>query len=339
MSTIRDVAKLANVSTATVSRVLNNDSKYKMTDETRTRVLNAVEALDYKLQPQAPKKKALSSIQDTSKVKIGCILSVTRKKYNDPYFMSILSGVEEQLSSQGYNISFIKTGFELNDQHCLTSTFQDDISGLILMETLNSDIYNYIRKKVPHIVGIDTQRLDIDNVGYDHIQVAQLATQHLIEQGHTKIGFIGGSGDSKNIKRSQRFQGYYLALLAAGLEVNEDWVIDCEWDEEICASKIDALCKTGNYPTAFFAGSDLMAMSAMNSLYLNHISVPKDVAVIGMTDIEMARFSNPPLTTIRVPMEEIGIVAANLLLQRIQGYNLSPQKVILPTSLVQRSST
>ena len=82
-----------------------------------------------------------------------------------------------------------------------------------------------------------------------------------------------------------------------------------------------------------------MAMSAMNSLYLNHISVPKDVAVIGMTDIEMARFSNPPLTTIRVPMEEIGIVAANLLLQRIQGYNLSPQKVILPTSLVQRSST
>lgn len=339
MSTIRDVAKLANVSTATVSRVLNNDSKYKMTDETRNRVLSAVEALDYKLQPQTPKKKPLTTIQDASRVKIGCILSVTRKKYNDPYFMSILSGVEQQLSAQGYSISFIKTGYELNDQNVLTSTFQDDISGLILMETLNSDTYDFIRKKVPHIVGIDTQHSDIDNIGYDHIEVAQLATQHLIEKKHTKIGFIGGSGESKNIKRSRRYQGYYLAMLAAGLEVNNDWVIDCEWDEDICANKIDTLCKTNHCPTAFFAGSDLMAMSAMNSLYLNNISVPKDVAIIGMTDIEMARFSNPPLSTIRIPIEEIGIVAANLLLQRMQGYDLSPQKVILPTSLIQRSST
>lgn len=82
-----------------------------------------------------------------------------------------------------------------------------------------------------------------------------------------------------------------------------------------------------------------MAMSAMNSLYLNNLSVPKDVAIIGMTDIEMARFANPPLSTIRIPIEEIGIVSANLLLQRMQGYDLSPQKVILPTSLIQRSST
>ncbi|MGN6715051.1 transcriptional regulator, LacI family [Anaerocolumna jejuensis DSM 15929] len=339
MSTIRDVAKLANVSTATVSRVLNNDSKYKMTTETKNRVLDAVTTLDYKVQTRTSKKKIITASQDTTRIKIGCILSVTKKKYNDPYFMAILSGVEKLLFSKGYDISFIRTGPELEDHNCLTSTFQEYISGLILMEPLNKEVYNYIRKHVPHIVGIDTQRTDIDNVGYDHYQIADAATKHLISKGHTKIGFIGGTLGAQQIKQSQRFQGYYLAMHSAGLEVNDQWTINCQWDEELCANKVDYLCKTQNYPTAFFVASDLMAMAAMNSFYVNNISVPKDVAIIGMSDIEISRFSNPPLTTIHVPMEEIGMVAANLLLERIHGYDLLPQKVILPTSLVLRSST
>ncbi len=336
MSTIRDVAKLANVSTATVSRILNNDSKYKMTEETKKRVLDAVAALQYEIQPKISKKISSAS---NNHIKIGCILSVTKKKYNDPYFMAILSGVEKQLHSKGYEISFIKTGPELEEKNTLVSTFQDQVSGLILMEPLNSEIYNYIRKNVPHIVGIDTQRNDIDNVCYDHYEIATVATRYLISKGHTKIGFIGGHGEAKQITDSQRYQGYYLAMHSAGLEINKEWIIDSGWDEDICSSKIDALCKSNNYPTAFFAASDLMAMAALNSFYNNHISVPSDVAVIGMSDIEMAKFSNPPLTTIRVPMEEIGVVAADLLLARIHGYNLLPQKIILPTSLITRSST
>ena len=112
MSTIRDVAKLANVSTATVSRILNNDSKYKMTEETKKRVLDAVAALQYEIQPKISKKNSSAS---NNHIKIGCILSVTKKKYNDPYFMAILSGVEKQLHSKGYEISFIKTGPELEE--------------------------------------------------------------------------------------------------------------------------------------------------------------------------------------------------------------------------------
>ncbi len=334
MSTIRDVAKLANVSTATVSRVINNDLKYKMTDETKQRVLDAITTLKYQPQPRSSKQNNLQS----TKNKIGCILSVTKKKYNDPYFMTILSGVESQLHAKGYEISFVKTGPELEDRHNLISTLQEPISGLILMDSLDSEVYGYIRQYVPYIVGIDTCRTDIDNVGYDHHLTGMMATQHLISKGHSRIGFIGGSA-TKNMKDSQRYQGYYLAMHAAGLEVKEEWLINCEWDEDVCYSKIDALCKANNYPTAFFAASDLMAMAALNCFYSNNISVPKDVAVIGMSNIEMSKYSNPPLTTIHVPMEEIGMVAADLLISRIQGYQLLPHKIILPTSLVIRSST
>lgn len=340
MSTIRDIAKLANVSTATVSRVLNNDTKYKMTDETRERVWQAVTQLNYKIN-SSPKRKALTEDHPTNKshIKIGCVLSVTKDKYNDPYFMSILSGVEERLLSSGYNIAFIRTGFELDDKQILFNTFSESITGLILMESLNSETYEYIRKKVPYIVGVDTERGDIDNVGYDHYNVASIAVNHLIEKGHTQIGFIGGSGFTRNLKESRRYRGYFATMHAAGLLVNPDWVIDCMWDEAICIENINRLCQTKNYPTAFFVASDLMAMAALNGLYNNGVSVPNEVAVIGLSNIEVSKYSNPPLSTIDIPTKEIGMVAVDLLIDRLNGNDLLPKKVILPTHLVVRSSS
>jgi LacI family transcriptional regulator len=340
MSTIREVANLAKVSVATVSRVLNNDTKYKMTDETRARVWQAVTQLNYTAKspvlPPASNKKANNG---GSALKIGCILSVTKNKYKDPYFMSILSGVEEQLMENGCEIAFIKTGAELEDKKTLYSTFNNPISGLILMESLNSETYHFIRNQAPNIVGIDTQWEDIDNVGYDHYRVANVAVQHLIDRGYKKIGYIGGSGMSGNIKSSQRYRGYYASLHAAGLPVNPDWIIDCAWDENICMEKISQLCKEKDFPTAFFVASDLMAMAALSSLYNLGISVPNEVAIIGLSNIEISKYSNPPLTTIEIPTKEIGMVAVDLLLSRINGYSLLPRKVILPTNLILRNST
>lgn len=340
MSNIRDVAKLANVSTATVSRVVNNDTTYKITDETRAKVWKAVTQLDYKFNLSSdrltPTKESLSI---KTGIKIGCVMSVTKNKYNDPYYMSILSGAEERLFSKGYDLSFVRTGLELEDNKNLFNTFNESITGLILMESLNSETYEYVRKQVPHIVGIDTVRGEIDNVGYDHYHVASIAVNHLIEKGHSQIGFIGGSGLKGNIKESQRYRGYYSTMHAAGMTVNPDWVIDCMWDETVCTEKVDYLCETKNYPTAFFVASDLMAMAALSSLYNNGISVPAEVAVIGLSNIEVSKYSNPPLSTIDVPTKEIGMVAADLLLERINGSDLLPKKVILPTSLVIRSST
>lgn len=329
MSTIRDVAKLANVSTATVSRVLNNDSKYKMTDETKQRVLDAVSKLNYEL----PVASAKTSDAPASVEKIGCILRVTKKKFNDPYFMSILSAVEARLHKMGYEISFIRNGIEMNTRAQLLATFQSPVSGLVLMDQLEDDIYEYIRKQVPHIVGICTNRTDIDNIDYDRFGIARESTDYLIGKGHTKIGFIGGG-----LQVSQRYHGYLTAMQCAGLPINEDWIIDCDWDEDICAQKIDELCKRGNYPTAFYISSDLMAIAALNRFFNNNIKVPDDVAIVSTTDIEIAKYTNPPLTTFRIPAEEIGYAAADLLVARIKGYDLMPHKVILPSKLMERGT-
>lgn len=339
MSTIRDVAKLANVSAATVSRVLNNDTTYKMTEATKERVWAAVAKLNYKsnLLTRTPQTKAPLS-QPNSGMKIGCILSVTKNKYNDPYFMSILSGAEERLLSKGYELTFLRTGPELEDMNTLYSTFNDPVTGLILMESLNITTYEYIRKQVPFIVGIDTKHSDIDNIGYDHYEVATKAVQHLIEKGHTHIGFIGGSSSNESIRSSLRYKGYYSTMHAAGLSVNPSWVFNCQWDEEICIECVNNLCRLENRPTAIFVASDLMAMAALSSLYSNGVNVPSEMAVIGLSNIELSKYSNPPLTTLEVPTKEMGIVAADILLARIAGDNLLPKKIILPTTLISRSS-
>ena len=337
MSTIRDVAKLANVSTATVSRVINHDTKYKLTDATKERVWDAIRELNYSLPAKPPKRRQEASAPPVQH-KIGCVLSVTKKKYNDPYFMSIFAGIEKRLQEKGCVISFIKTGAELVDRANLVSALQEPISGMILMETLSSDLFEYIHNRVPNIVGIDTMLEDVDNVGYDHYRAGLIATRHLISQGHRNIGFIGGSGAKPDLMNSRRFQGYYIAMTEAGLSVNRDWTLNCEWDEDLCAAQVDALCKSGNCPTAIVAASDLMAIVTMNSLFRNGLSVPNDVAVIGISNIDMAKYTTPPLTTVHIPTEEIGIVAADMLLSRINGNDLLPQNIILPISLLVRNS-
>lgn len=336
MSTIRDVAKLAQVSTATVSRVINNDSTYKMTESTKNKVWDAVRTLNYQTNSRI---KSVQATGNKTKVKIGCVISVTKDKYNDPYFMTILSGAEARLQEKGYQLAFVRSGAELEDPALLCSMFHEPVAGLILMESLDTKTYEYIRKQVPYIVGIDTKRLDIDNVGYDHYEVAADAVQHLIAKGHTRIGFVGGNGTNKSIKDSLRYKGYYATMHAAGLPVRDEWVINCQWDETICMEKVADLCKQNERPTALFVASDFMAIAALSSLYTMQVQVPKEMAVIGLSNIEMARYSNPPLTTLEIPMREMGVVAVDLLLSRMQGDNLLPKKIILPTRFIKRDST
>lgn len=334
MATIRDVAKLANVSTASVSRVLNNDSKYKMTEETKLRVLEAVNQLGYKLPTSTIKQSATPTLDG----KIGCVLRQNRKTYNDPYFMSILSAAEDKLRENGYEITFIRTGPDADNLANLLDNLQVPLSGLLLMDELDEEDFRLLHKKVPHIVGISSPRTDIDNIDYDRLGISCFATEHLIAAGHTNIGFIGGGGHCKDITTSVRYRGYQTAMHCAKLPINEMWVLDCEWDEDLCAQKIDELCKTDNYPSAFFVSSDLMAIAAMNSFYSNQIRVPEDVAIISVTDIDVAKYTNPPLTTFHIPTEEMGIVAAEMLLKRINGYALLPQKIILPCEMIKRGT-
>lgn len=335
MSTIRDVARLAKVSTATVSRVINNDPTYKMREETRDRVWRAVAEAGYK----TPAIKAeLAARPPAGHVKVGCILSVTKDKYKDPYFMSVFSGIEEGLAQKGFSLDFLKTQHELHDKETLRSLFIEPPAGVILMETLEPATYRYVRARVKTCVGVDTLHGDIDNVGYDQFETASRVMRFLLSRGHRDIAFIGGSGPSGDLFDNKRYLGYFITLTAAGLPVRPEWMYNCQWDEELCIAQVKEMMTHKKRPTAIFAASDLMAIAALSALYSAEIKVPDEVAVMGISDIELARFSSPPLTTYAVPARELGLQAANLLEKRLAGDDMLPQRVYLPTKRVLRAS-
>ena len=336
MASIRDVARLANVSPATVSRILNNNQVYKTTDETRQSVLKAVAELNYK--PLVKKRITEKPESADSRFTVGCLLASTKGKYSDPFYLSILGGIEEELKKLGGTILLIHTEQELENRAVLDRFLNAGLDGLIMMRPLAEPLFRLLHSRIPHIVGIDTGHMPIDNVEYDHLRVSRMAVEYLYQKGHRKIGFIGGGVGPVPMKRSRRFRSYLETMQDLGLQVNPQWVLDCDWDDKKCMELVENVVHSGNLPTAFYAASDLMAMAALRALYQMDVRVPRQVAVIGMSNIEMSQYANPPLTTIDVPTVEMGIAAARTMAARVRGDTTLPKRILLPSVLVERDS-
>ena len=337
MANIRDVARLANVSPATVSRILNDNKIYKTTDQTRERVLRAVTKLGYQIPVRKHPPAALPD-RDSS-FSVGVLLATTKGKYSDPYYLSILGGIEDELARLHGSVSVIQTEQELEDPAVLSRFLNAGFSGLVMMRTLSEPLFDRLHSLIPHIVGIDTGHMSIDNVEYDHYRVSRMAVEYLYQKGRRQIGYIGSSspGDPA-MKQSRRFRSYLSAMADLGLEVRPEWVLNCDWDELKCGSLVRETHRKYGLPAAFYAASDLMAMAALRSLYQLGVRVPDQVAVIGMSNIEMSRYATPPLTTIDVPTVEMGIAAARIIAQRIRGDSTLPKRVLLPSRLIERDS-
>ena len=336
MASIRDVARLANVSPATVSRILNNNQVYKTTDETRQSVLKAVAELNYK--PLVKKRITEKPESADSRFTVGCLLASTKGKYSDPFYLSILGGIEEELKKLGGTILLIHTEQELENRAVLDRFLNAGLDGLIMMRPLAEPLFTLLHSRIPHIVGIDTGHMPIDNVEYDHLRVSRMAVEYLYQKGHRQIGYIGGGVGPVPMKRSRRFRSYLETMQDLGLAVNPDWVLDCDWDDQKCMELVENVVRSGSLPTAFYAASDLMAMAALRALYQMNVRVPGQVAVIGMSNIEMSPYANPPLTTIDVPTVEMGIAAARTMAARVHGDTTLPKRILLPSVLVERDS-
>ncbi len=335
MSTIREVAALAGVSISTVSRVMNNDTTYKITEETRDRVWKAIVDLDYKAPASRPR---LSTSGHPAAVRrIGCVIKLRGGKYSDPYDLSLLSGMENYLNAHRAEVTFVRTWNELGNSEVLLRTFSEPPDGLILMSHVGEAPFRYAPSRVPHIVGIDAGFTEIDNIEYDHVRAARQAVEALYERGYREIGFIGGPEGELPMRMCRRFHSYSNTMQDLGLTVRDEWVLDCEWNDVRCARLLREL-GAEKLPRAFFASSDLMALAALRTLADMRVPVPDRVAVIGLTNLEMSRYSNPPLTTIELPTEEMGAAAAKTLLQRLDGDTSLPRRILFPTKLILRES-
>ncbi|WP_064609127.1 substrate-binding domain-containing protein [Photobacterium sp. J15] len=329
MATIKDVAKRAGVSTSTVSHVLNK-TRF-VSEDISVRVMAAVEELNY-----APSALARSLKVNHTRT-FGMLVTTS----TNPFFGEVVKGVERRCYEQGYNLILCNTEGDVERMRSnLDTLLQKRVDGLLLMcsEVEGRDFDLFTRHQpVPTVV------MDWGPIGFpsDKIQDnshhgGYLATRHLIEKGHTKIGCLTGPLDK--LPAQQRLSGFAQAMEEAGLEINKQWIVSGSFECEGGEQAFNEIYERGPLPTALFVCNDMMAMGVINTAHKKGLSVPDDISIIGYDDIKLAKYITPSLTTIHQPKHRLGQQAVDTLLDKIQNKRASNRVIQLEPTLVERDS-
>ena len=329
MSTIKDVAQYAGVSISTVSHVLN-DTRFVSEDKV-LKVRTAVKVLDYK-------PSALARSLKTSRT---YTLGMLTASNTNPFFAEVIHGVEAGCYDRGYHLILCNSENNLSKQASYLNTLaRKRIDGLLVMSAhSNPDFIELLKShcSVPLVVlDCHVPNLDADIIMEDSEQGGYDATRYLLAKGHTRIGCISGPKDLS--PSSQRLSGYYRAMKEAGIAPDKRWITEGHLTAESGYKAADKLLGNRYLPTALFVGNDLMAMGVICALQNRGYNVPDDISVVGYDNIELAAYTSPPLTTFHQPKGELGKLAANTLIDRIEDPNLKPGIQTLKSCLVERQS-
>lgn len=329
MATIREVAESAGVSYATVSHVINNTRL--VSPETRERVLAAMDALNYR-----PNALARSLRQGKTNT-LGLVLPDSA----NPFFAEISRSLEDEAFKKGYSVFLCNTELDTQRELFYVDVLsKKQVDGIIFVAAGDQpDSLNFLRQRNMPVVMIDRDlpSVEVDVVLTDHSLGGYLATRHLLELGHRRIACI--AGPSSITPSAERITGYRRALEEAGLPCDENLILRGDYHAQSGMEITHTLLNMDPRPTAIFALNDLMALGALRAAAEEGCSVPGSLAVVGYDDLELAHFTNPPLTTIAQPKKEIGAQAIHLLVDRMSRKNRPPSRVVLPPELIVRRST
>jgi len=335
MTTIKDIAIRANVSSSTVSRVLNNDETLSVTKETRQNILLAAKELKY---IPVKKRGTTNRNSNTSKARVGIVLCQSlEEELSDPYFLPIRQGIEKECKNQGL---FDVGVFRL--QNLNSGQFISDVDGLIVIGKANLEFINKISIGTQHIIYIDhcPNETKYDSIIIDFKKATDKVLDHLLEIGYKRIGYIGGKAvehSNKSLAITEDRQTTFENRMKKENLYDSNNVHIGEFTMTQGYELMKFALKKDNLPNAFFIASDPMAIGALRALKESNLRVPEDVAIVSFNDIEMASYASTPLTTVKVHTEEMGRVGVRLLIERIKGRKI-PLKVIVPTELVIRES-
>jgi LacI family repressor for deo operon, udp, cdd, tsx, nupC, and nupG len=324
-ATIQDVARIAGVSTATVSRALSNPDV--VARSTREAVTRAVEATGYRVNRTA---------RNLRRQRTGSVIALVPNLAN-PFFSQILSGMASVLTPAGYGLLIADTQTGPDPDARLTHYLRSGLAdGLVLLDgTLPAEALGEAGRP-PVITACEWMPGPLPSVRAENAAGAAMAVAHLAAMGHRAIGHITGPGG--NVLTDTRRLGFEVGMRDAGLPLRPDWIFDGDFSMDSGAFAATRWLALTDRPTAVFCASDEMACGFMGALQHAGASVPGDVSVIGFDNIEVAAHLTPALTTIRQPRSLIGARAAELLIAMIDGGVLTGPSDVIPVELICRNS-
>jgi LacI family transcriptional regulator len=337
--TQQDVAKLAGVSRATVSYVLNGltDGRVLISEETHKKVAFAIEELGY-----VPDASA-QALRTGNTKNIGLIIP----DMDNPHFWEQADGVEKEVLASGYRL--LLSSMELNVEYgedIFKDLSRQRIDGLILSgafinrsEHVQKSLRQFQKRRLPIVEITDNLALDnhLDRVSSDYYLATKEVMAHLLSLGHRKIGFVHGVQEP--FLAEDRLIPYQESLVAAGLPVVDELIIRCGVTIQDGYQAAEKLLQDSKRPTALLVVNDLLAMGVMRAAVDLGLNIPQDVSVVGYDDIPFARYLTPRLTTVSKDPVGLGREAVKLLLARIQEPDRPQQTINLPPRVMIREST
>jgi len=331
---IKDVARLAGVSIATVSRAVNEPERVRL--ETRQRVQDAIRQTGY-----APNDLARSFRRGRTQV-----IMVVLPSVGDPFFTDVMHGVRAVAAREGYSLLINETQFNtLTADEIGAMVVSRQADGIILLASLSPFgtrvLSSGSQRALPMVIGCETIAPELSKIPGVHIDnglAAKEVTAYLQGLGHRRIAFM--YGDHESLLTSDREAGYRRAMAEAGLPVAPDWLVEGKLSLDGAVDATRRLLALEARPTAIFCANDEMALGCLHALHEAGLVVPRDVSVAGFDDTRYARVASPPLTTVRQPARRIGERVMERLLRELDGSADERADVeILPHELVIRKST
>ncbi len=334
MVTIRDVAKATGVAPSTVSRVIADNPR--ISEETKTKVRNAMKELGYH-----PNINARNLAVKSTKA-IGVIMpSSADKALQNPFFPEILRGIGSVTHGMGYSITLSSgiTDDEIFDEveRMVYGSYVDGV--ILLYSRMNDRVMNFLHEKnFPFvIVGKPYEHVgEITHVDNDNFTAGKEITNHLIDMGHEKIAFIGGS--KKLFVTMDREAGYEAALMDAYLEHSESYRMHTEFLKSGGREAVARLLSQDTPPTGIVVSDDLMSLGVLSTLEEVGYTVPDDISLVSFNNVYLSEITKPALTTVDIQIHELGAESARALIERTLDKTVAARRVTVPHKIVYRNS-
>ncbi len=328
MSTIRDIARKAQISVSTVSRVLNNKPDVK--SATRERINKAISELNFR-----PSNAARGLVLKKSHV-IGFIVP----DITNPSFPCLARGIIMRARSFGYSVMFYDTDHDSYVEKEAINLLQgNQVDGIILsFDEANRDELEKLKKKQFPVVQIyrKSSRSTISTIALDNVGAGEMAARYLIEKGHRRIGLITTGKHAQS--GYERQKGYSKALQEFGIPFDENLICIGENNPDSGRECMSGFLEMENPPTAVFASHDMMAVGAYDAVYEKGLSIPEDVSIIGHDNLVISHYLRPKLTTIDTFKSKLGKEAVDLLIEEIQASEPLNKEVVFQAELIERDS-
>ncbi len=328
---IKEVAKLAGVSPSTVSRVVNSGESTAASEETKKKIWEAVRQLGYSPNHHARSLRKPSAKRYSQK-EIDCVYARKAGPFLDPFFTTLMHAAEVEAVRLGYVMRYYYSVDDISAGSFDVANKEN--SSAIILGRPSPEALDIIRSSYRNFVfsGLNEISADVDQVLCSGYTASEMCVEYLASLGHSKISYLGETINE------QRYQGFCKAMEMLGVKDFEDYVVETPFTPMGGYVATHELLRKNQEFTAILCANDMSAMGALKALKEHKLKVPRDVSLIGINDMEAVRYLDPMLTTIHVPLEEMGKMTTKLLSDRIEGGHKIPTKIVIPSSLISRES-